>query len=408
MSAPRIPEGGKPGFLHRFLLAYRKASGGSLLLSVLLHSIILIIGVFLVVSQVVEERKISFGGGEPGPKDNLQHKVQAKRKTTTAPAPSKRITTTSSIARVALPDMPDIPNNMGPSISGAMGSGGFGAAGGLGGGGGGGGAGGGMGGGFSKITFFGLNTSGKGEGLEGTFYDFKMTQGKAETETGRDKDSYIDILQGFKKPSNFKNSTAPPRYVSPNKLFTKFFFFPGIADSEAGPAFGSKDSKAGLWAAVYSGKFKANVSGRYRFVGTGDNVCAVKIDGQIVLDASDWGVFKTERENVGTLKQLGSKAGLPIYAGKWIELGGMEKSIDVIVGDQGGTFCAFVMIQKEGQTIELDGNGIPKLPLFITAPLTDPEKMLLKDLPPDSLSGPIFPARAASSSGAASSLLSPR
>ena len=198
----------------------------------------------------------------------------------------------------------------------------------------------------------------------------------------------------------------PPRYVSPTKLFTKFFFFPGIPDSQAGPAFGSKDSKAGLWAAVYSGKFKANVPGRYRFVGTGDNVCAVKVDGQIVLDASDWGVFKTQRENVGTVKRLGSKSGSPILAGKWINIDSYEKTIDVILGDQGGIFCAFVMIQKEGQKLEFDANGIPKLPLFIMAPLTDPEKKLLKDLPPSSLTGPIFPASAGSS--ASSSLLPPR
>ena len=156
---PPAPQGQKPGLLKRFLRAYRKASGGSLLLSIVVHAIIIGIGAVLVVSQVVEERKISFGGGDPGPKGDIQHKVQMKRKTTSAPAPAKRITTTSSMARVALPDMPDIPMNMGPSIAGAMGAGGFGASGGLGGGGKGGG--GGPGSGFSNIKFFGLHTQAK-------------------------------------------------------------------------------------------------------------------------------------------------------------------------------------------------------------------------------------------------------
>ncbi len=150
--------------LKRFLIAYRKASGGSLVLSIAVHAVILIIATVLVVSQFAEERKISFGGGEAGPKSEAQHKVKMKAKSTTAPAPTKRITTTSSIATVALPDMPDIPNNMGPSIAGAVGAGGFGAAGGLGGGGGGGGgggSGGGRGPGFSNIKFFGLNAGGK-------------------------------------------------------------------------------------------------------------------------------------------------------------------------------------------------------------------------------------------------------
>jgi len=158
---PSPPEE-EPTPLKRFLAAYRRASGGSLVLSIAVHAVILIIATVLVVSQFAEERKISFGGGEAGPKSEAQHKVKMKAKSTTAPAPTKRITTTSSIATVALPDMPDIPNNMGPSIAGAMGSGGFGAAGGLGGGGGGGGgSGGGRGSGFSNIKFFGLNAGGK-------------------------------------------------------------------------------------------------------------------------------------------------------------------------------------------------------------------------------------------------------
>ena len=111
----------KPPLFKRFLIAYRKASGSSMLLSIALHAIILFIGFYLVVSQIVEERKISFGGGDPGPKSDVQHKV--KMKTTTAPAPTKRITTTSSLVKVALPDMPSIQMNMGPTVANAMGSG---------------------------------------------------------------------------------------------------------------------------------------------------------------------------------------------------------------------------------------------------------------------------------------------
>ena len=153
------PGGEKPSLFKRFLRAYRNASGGSLLLSIVIHAVLLIAGVFLVVSQVAEERKISFGGGEPGPKADIQHKVQMKRQTTSAPAPTKRITTTSSMARVALPDMPDIPMSMGPTLAGSMGTGGFGASSGLGTGGIGNFGGGGRG--FSNIKFFGLRIQAK-------------------------------------------------------------------------------------------------------------------------------------------------------------------------------------------------------------------------------------------------------
>ena len=106
----------------RIRQAYGKASGGSLLLSIGIHAAILLVGAYFVVSQFTEERKISFGGGATGPKSEVQHKVKPKRMPA-APAPNKRITTTSTTAKVALPDMPNVSLNMGPSIAGAMSSG---------------------------------------------------------------------------------------------------------------------------------------------------------------------------------------------------------------------------------------------------------------------------------------------
>jgi hypothetical protein len=377
----------------RFLRFYRNASGGSLLLSIGLHAIILFIGTWLVVSSIVEERKISFGGGAEGPRSDVQHKVQMKRKTTTAaPAPAKRITTTSNLARVALPDMPDMPTSMGPTISGAMGSGGFGAGGGLGGGGGGGGGGSGrgVGSGFSNINFFGLRSP-TGDGMQGTFFDFKMDQSKKPTNANRGRGNYIEILQAFKDKG--WDGRKPEHYKSPTKLMTKFFFFPGIHDSMAGPAFQSEDSGAGLWVAHYKGNFRASVPGRYRFVGWGDNVLGVKVGNDIVLDASDWGVFKEPREHVGAIRRLGAKSNNPVFAGKWMDLTSVDKPIEVVLGDQGGIFCAGLMIQKQGQELKFDPNGMPQLPLFIMAPLTPPEKELLKALPADLLKGPVFPAK---------------
>jgi len=391
---PPAPEEEKKSGFQKFLIAYRKASGGSLLLSIGLHALIFLIGFVWVVHSFVEDRKISFGGGDPGPKSDVQHKVQMKRKTNqTAPAPTKRITTTSNLATVALPDMPDMPTNMGPSVAGAMGAGGFGAAGGLGGGGGGGGGGkgGGIGRGVSTFSFFGLRST-TGEGMVGTFYDFKMnSDGKNRPDHKRDRGDFIQILQGFKS-----GSWRRPHFESPEKLSTKFFFFPGIPDTDAGKAFQSPNSGAGYWAAHYKGQFRPPASGKYRFVGWGDNVLAVKVNGDVVLDASDWGVYKEKREPIGAIKKLGKKSGNPVFAGKWIQLDSLRDStIEVVLSDEGGIFCAGLLIQKEGQTITKNANGIPELPLFIMAPLAPEEKRLLKDLPPASLNGPVFPGKSA-------------
>ena len=162
----------KASLLARIQRAYVKANGGSLLLSIGIHAIIILIGTYLVVSQVVEDRKISFGGGDRGQKSEVQHKVKMKQRPATAPTQNKRITTTSSIAKVSLPDRPNAQSNMGPSIAGAMGSGGFSSpAGSLGS------RGGGLPGAtsFSAFGFRGLK-SGAGAGLVGHLYDLKQTR----------------------------------------------------------------------------------------------------------------------------------------------------------------------------------------------------------------------------------------
>ena len=197
-AAPKLPEPKqvvpteKMSLFARIRRAYRKASGGSLLLSIGVHAIIILIGTYLVVSQVVEDRKISFGGGDRRQAAEVQHKVKMKARPATAPAPNKRITTTSSIAKVALPDMPNVQVNMGPSLAASMGSGGFESVASLGGSQSGGG---GKEMNFSKVTFFGLRGAQTAtDGFVGTFYDFKQTPGRRPTVMAFDDAERLAVL----------------------------------------------------------------------------------------------------------------------------------------------------------------------------------------------------------------------
>lgn len=356
MSGPQVPEGGKPGLLHRFLVAYRKASGGSLLLSIVLHSIILIIGVFLVVSQVVEERKISFGGGEPGSKDNLEHKVQAKRKTTSAPAPTKRITTTSSIAKVALPDMPDIPMSMGPSVAGAMGTGGFGASSGLGGGGGKG-SGAGSGGGFSKISFFGLRGGSTIDGFVGTFFDLKQKPGGNPTKmelsaaekaapaavlAGAENTEYIDTVKRFSK--TWGKGLLNTFFKAPQKLVNHQFIIPDMGAEVAPEAFGvEKECVPRRWIAYYAATIIPPRDGRFRFRGCGDDVLLVRCNGQNVFDGS-------LRDYCRDVNTYTAKSRTEFAGGKWLSMKkGVPIKTEIIIGEcPGGHFYAFLCLEEEG------------------------------------------------------------
>ena len=343
----------RPGLFKRFLRAYRKASGGSLLLSIVVHAIIIGIGTFLVVSQVVEERKISFGGGEPGPKGDIQHKVQMKRKTTSAPAPAKRITTTSSMARVALPDMPDIPMSMGPSIAGAMGTGGFGASGGLGGGG----KGGGSGNGFSKMTFFGLRGGTGKDGFIGTFYDLKQRPNGSPTKMaltpaeaaapgsviwGPANSEYLETLKKFAK--GWSKSLLENFFTAPQKLVNYQFIIPRMGAEAAPAAYGvEKECAPRRWLACYTATIIPPRSGRFRFRGCADDILLVRCDGQDVLDGS----LPDLCRNVNTV-QAKSRSELP--GGRWINMSkGSPIKMEVAIGEHpGGTFYAFLCIEEDG------------------------------------------------------------
>ncbi len=348
----------KPPLLKRFAAAYRKASGGSLLLSIAVHAVILLIGTYLVVSQIVEERKISFGGGEAGPKQEAQHKVKRKT-TTTAPAPTKRITTTSSIAKVALPDMPDIPTNMGPSIAGAMGSGGFGASGGLGGGGnGGGGMGGGKGTGFSKITFFGLR-GGKNDSLmKGMFYDLKQTKDKKPTDIATDRGAYWRVVKDFVGRQNWSPDVLDKYYHPDAALYSPRVFVPVGVSTEAPKAFGvERDVKDDRWVVHYRGRMRALKDGMFRFIGCGDNLLVVRLNKRNFFDGSMDGrrgglinpaltsITKQPPETFGNV----CAAGWELGASEWFQASrGQTFDIEVLIGDCGGFFSAFLLIEEKG------------------------------------------------------------
>ena len=333
----------------RIRRGYRKASGGSLLLSIGVHAIIILIGTYLVVSQVVEDRKISFGGGDRRQSAEPQHKVKMKARPATAPAPNKRITTTSSIAKVALPDMPNVQVNMGPSLAASMGSGGFGSVASLGG------APSGGGGkemNFAKITFFGLRGAAAAvDGFVGTFYDFKQTPGRRPTVMALDNAERLAALARSPKadPDPNKEYASVLRkfcvtwdleqlkgyYKAKEKLMAyQVFIPPGKAD-EAPKAFGvEKEVKPTRWIVYYEAMVLPPKTGRYRFRGRADDVLLVRWDGQLVYDGSLPNCFVDE----SVFKEP-----------KWIEMKrGVPIKMEVIIGEQpGGFFFARLLIEHD-------------------------------------------------------------
>ena len=353
MPAPAVPKLIVPverlSLFARIRRGYRKASGGSLLLSIGVHAIIILIGTYLVVSQVVEDRKISFGGGDRRQSAEPQHKVKMKARPATAPAPNKRITTTSSIAKVALPDMPNVQVNMGPSLAASMGSGGFGSVASLGGSQSGGG---GKEMNFAKITFFGLRgTPAAVDGFVGTFYDFKQTPGRRPTVMALDNaerlaalartpkanadpnKEYADVLRKF--CVNWDLELLKGYYKAKEKLMAYQIYIPMGKADEAPKAFGvEKECKPTRWIVYYEAMVIPPRTGRYRFGGRADDVLLVRWDGQLVYD----GCFEGAQVDASLLKDP-----------KWIDMkAGVPIKMEVIVGEQpGGFFWAKLLIEHD-------------------------------------------------------------
>jgi hypothetical protein len=376
--------GPKPAsFLHR--LWKRATDRRFLFISVLVHILFALIAVYLVVQTITPKRKLTFKGGPPSPNPNqrvLEHKVSLakKQKAMSAPAPAKRITTTA-MSKVALPEMPSMPtmDNSPLSKMAGMAPGGLGMT--MGGSGGTGDSGGGGG-----VPFFGLRT---GEGLEGHFYDLKRDQDNHPT--GMDLGKYGAFLKRFTNGSWSVSGTK--HFTSKATLYSKFFFFPAIKDTEAGKAFQSPETGPGMWIAHYTGSFRAPEDGTWRLVGFGDNVMIVRIGGSIVLDASDHGYTGRHREQAGDVKFPEKPGTTPVFFGTWFSLRkGDVRPIEVLVGDEGGIYCAGLFLQKQGQPYEKDRNGIPHLPLlFLGTPSSAERQALLKYLPSERLNGPYFP-----------------
>jgi hypothetical protein len=246
----------------------------------------------------------------------------------------------------------------------------------------------------SGNSFFGVTSQGISAGLSGTFYDFTRTQdGKVNTV---DPTIYANIVRAFCK--DFKPPDAYPCYKSDVTLYNKFFFFPPIADNQAGAAFKTPSSTEAFWLAHYHGSFTVDSVGEYRLVGFGDNVLEVKINDRVVLDASDHGYLgpnydytSASRRPVGAAVLPGKDAGTPLFLGDSFLLEpGRSNHIDVVVGDEGGIFCAGLFLVPKDPTLTFADNGGPKFPLFGVGALNGDDKVLLgKYLPPECLTSSV-------------------
>ena len=164
--------------------------------------------------------------------------------------------------------------------------------------------------------------SGLGEGkaggsaLTGTFYDLKQTARGASTGIrppasvgaqvpNEDLPKVHEALRDFTRSWNA--SSLNKYYKSETKLYASNFYLPRCKAEYAPAAFQCKDKvKPAAWIAVYRGKVRAPKTGKFRFVGTGDDFIAVRFNNKQVLEAG-WCIPSTFDRNEGN--KTGTRGG---------------------------------------------------------------------------------------------------
>ena len=387
-----VPEYAPPPGLPWY--SWRRWGWNFLTFSILAHLLFGMVAAYFIVATIQGKRPQDFQA--PGPKGPnaptraLEHKVQMAKKQSSmsAPVAAKRITTTG-LSKVALPSMPAMPKMDAVVMPAAMtGMGGTGM--GLGGFGGGAGGGSGGGGGGGGLSLFGLRSG--GGGLQGTFYDLKQTRNKTPSAINN-VEAFVHQLDQFLQ-GGWNEGLLSQYFKGPTPLYATQVFVPLIASVEAPRAFGVEQLvQPSLWMALYKGQVSPPETGTYYFVGGGDNILIVRLNGSIVLDKS-WNyqqIYGIDRAWKGTGLYDYKFEGAPygFARGKAMELkAGQFYDIEILLGDDGGATFFSLLVEKEGAEY-MKTNGLPILPIFRTSQDPPPQGKQ----PPFQPGGPVWTAR---------------
>jgi hypothetical protein len=240
---------------------------------------------------------------------------------------------------------------------------GLGTLGGMGGGGGGGGG----------IPFFGLRDRRDGA-LEGWFYDLKQNRSGGPTKMAGPQEGescpqgleYTRILRRFVE--QWSTGVFDGYYKSRAPLYAPQIYIPIDVSGAAGKAFGQEHVEPNRWVVHYKGAAIAPKTGKFRFVGLGDNLLVVRLNGKVVLDSPP-----LRYPQVNTSDNLGPAGPAPLgrswnlMGGAWFDLHeGQRVDIEVVIGDTGGWFSAYLLIEEQGATYERrpDAPNFSAYPVF--------------------------------------------
>lgn len=208
-----------------------------------------------------------------------------------------------------------------------------------------------------------------GSALIGILYDFKQTQKRQPT--GIKEGEYIRVVEEF-LAKDWSESVLNRYFRATRPLYTTQIFIPLMSAGQAPKAFEmEKVIKPSSWVIYYKGQVSPPEDGVYRFIGYADDLLAVAVNGKTVCVGARMNFQTWKPAAKPTLKAANGM----LTFGDWIPLKKDEPvDLDVLVGERpGGSFCAFLLYEKEGVEYPKTPDGQPMYPVFQLAPAAIPE-----------------------------------
>ncbi len=130
--------------------------------------------------------------------------------------------------------------------------------------------------------------------LQGVFYDLKQTKDRKKTPVNEDTNRILPILKEFvlgtwkreyDKQGHVHYPAFDQYYCSPTRLWSPCIYIYSRPADEAPEAFRcQKDVEGKGWVCIYSGNVIAPFTGKFRFIGSCDDIIVVRFNKEIVLD----------------------------------------------------------------------------------------------------------------------------
>jgi hypothetical protein len=216
---------------------------------------------------------------------------------------------------------------------------------------------------------FGSFNGGDNE-LQGTVYDLKINP--THQPTGMNEGAYTALLRNF-VAKGWDESVLAPYYKATKKLFTPAIWIPTTPSQDCADKMRlDNELSPNFWVGWYRVKLTPAQAGKYHFIGFGDDILVVAVNGQTVFDGSilpvtsgapsipwsyqDWSASNPYR-NADYAK---------LRVGRSFEVNGVEQvTIDILMGDEpGGFYSAFLLIADDSKEYPVDPHGVPLYPIF--------------------------------------------